>query len=87
MAPLFVVLFLTAPYHAATTAMRRQRLWFWLQLMGAVSRLSIVPIAALSWATPELVLKTYVWVTVVTSVVAMIVVQSTMPKNHPGFQD
>ena len=86
MAPSFVVLFVSATYNSAMAAMRRQRVWFWIQLALGVSRLSILPIAAMRGATAELVLQVYVWSTVATSVVGMIVVQFSVPKEHPGFK-
>jgi O-antigen/teichoic acid export membrane protein len=85
MVPYFAVAFLGAPFQAATTAMRRQRLWFWLELCTAMSRLAIIPVAMSPGATPELVLRVYVWTTVSTKLLSFAIVYSRVPRVHPGF--
>jgi O-antigen/teichoic acid export membrane protein len=86
MVPLFLVMFLGAPFQAATAAMRRQRLWFWLEMGTAGARFLMIPVAHLPDATPELVLRVYVWTTVCTKVIAYITVYFRVPRKHPGFR-
>jgi O-antigen/teichoic acid export membrane protein len=85
MVPLFLVMFLGAPFQAATAAMRRQRLWFWLEMGTASARFLMIPAAHWPGATPELVLRVYVWTTVCTKVIAFVTVYFRVPRRHPGF--
>jgi O-antigen/teichoic acid export membrane protein len=85
LSPYLVVGFLGAPFQAATAAMRRQRLWFWMEMCTALSRLTIIPVAALDGATPEMVLRVYVWVTVSTKLLSLAIVFSQVPRIHPGL--
>lgn len=85
LAPYFVIGFIGAPFQAATAAMRRQRLWFWMEMCTAVARLSIIPVAAKDGVTPETVLSVYVWTTVITKLTALAIVYHKVPRVHPGF--
>ena len=87
MAPYFAVMFVGAPFAAAMSAMRRQRVWFWLELCTAVSRLGIIPLVVFGNVTPETVLRVYVWTTVSTKVIAFAVVYLRVPRVHPGFAE
>jgi hypothetical protein len=65
--------------------MRRQRVWFWLEMITATARLAIIPVAAMDGATPEMVLRVYVWTTFATKLLAFAVVYLQVPRTHPGF--
>lgn len=85
MAPYFLVLFLGSPFQAATSAMRRQRLWFWLELITALARLAIIPVAAIDGVTPETIVRVYVWTTVCTKMASFAIVYFQVPRVHTGF--
>jgi O-antigen/teichoic acid export membrane protein len=85
MVPYFAVAFMGAPFQASTVTMRRQRLWFWLEMVTATARIAIIPVAAMEGATPEIVLRFYVWTTCITKLLAFSVVYARVPSIHPGF--
>jgi O-antigen/teichoic acid export membrane protein len=86
LAPLLLSSFITTPYQAATAAMRKQKLWFWLQMMVVVARLSIIPAAAMAGATAEFTLTVFVWASVASRMLASAIAHMSVPRRHPGWE-
>lgn len=74
LAPFMVIALLTAPFHAAAQALRRQKSWFWLEMGTAAGRLLLIPAAIFLELSATQVLIGYTWISVLTRSLACLVV-------------
>lgn len=83
MAPYLFVQSLGSPFSGVANVTRQQKLWFRLQTIAAASRLIVIPVVVMFHPTVDLVIQVYVWTSVISQSVTMIVMYSRV---EPGPQ-